>query len=85
MTWEEICGRCKHLTTIGYPDLMARGEGRCTGYDGAAYQLKNPFVTWNHRVCVHFTWASPMAAREPWIKKQQEKEKKNEVQPETKG
>jgi hypothetical protein len=31
MSWEEICARCRHFTTIGYPALKERGEGRCAG------------------------------------------------------
>ena len=85
MTWEEICGRCKHFTTIGYPELKERGEGRCTGYDGTSYELRDPFIRWDHRVCVHFAWASPMAPRSAWIEKQQQEQKNDDAQTETKG
>lgn len=85
MSWEEICARCKHFTTIGYPELKERGEGRCTGYDDALIPLRNPFVTWNHRTCVHFDWASPMAPRSAWIEKQHARHKNDEAQTETKG
>lgn len=85
MIWEEICARCTHFTTIEYPERKARGEGRCTGYDGTSYELRNPFVDWNHRPCVHFVFASPMAPRSAWIEKQQKKQKKDESQTETQG
>ena len=85
MTWEEICARCTHFTTIGHPEHKARGEGRCTGYDGTSYELRDPFIKWDHRVCVHFAWASPMAPRSAWIEKQQQKQKNDEAQTETKG
>lgn len=84
MTWEEICARCRHFTTIGYPELKEKGEGRCTGYDGTSYELRNPVIPWNHRICVHFKRASPMAPRSRWIEKQQEKQKNTAVQTETK-
>jgi hypothetical protein len=85
MSWEEICARCGHFTTIGFPELKERGEGRCTGYDKNIIPLRNPFVTWDHRVCVRFKWASPMAPRSAWIEKQQARERKSELQPETRG
>ena len=85
MTWEEICARCRHFTTIGYPEQKARGEGRCTGYDGTSYELMSPFVAWDHRTCVHFVWATPMAPRSAWIEKQQAKQKNDDVLTETKG
>ena len=80
--WEEICGRCRHFTTIGYPELKERGEGRCTGYDGTSYKLRHPFIAWDHRVCVHFVWANPMAPRSAWIEKQKQKQKNHEAQTE---
>lgn len=80
--WEEICGRCRHFTTIGYPELKERGEGRCTGYDGTSYELRHPFIAWDHRVCVHFVWANPMAPRSAWIEKQKQKQKNHEAQTE---
>ena len=85
MTWEEICARCTHFTTIGYPEHKVRGEGRCTGYDGTSYELRNPFVAWDRQTCVHFIWASPMAPRSAWIEKQQARQKNNEAQTEMKG
>lgn len=85
MKWEEICARCRHLTTVGYAEHQARGEGRCAGYDGTSFELRNPFVRWDHRVCVHFAWASPMAPRDRWIERQQDKQKNDEAEPETKG
>lgn len=83
--WAEICGRCKHFTTIGYPELKARGEGRCTGYDGTSYELRDPFLSWDHRRCVYFAWATPMMPRNAWIEKQQAKQNNDEAQTETKG
>ncbi|GEM_PF-2634781 len=73
---DDICAMCEHLTTKGYPEYMARGEGRCTGYDGSATPLTNPFVTWNNRACVLFDRErdpEARAVRERWIAKQKAK------------
>jgi len=85
---DDICAMCENLTTKGHPEHMARGEGRCTGYDGSFTPLANPFVTWDTAACVLFTRAlgsDARAARERWIEKQQAKSENNDVQTETKG
>ena len=85
---DDICAMCESLTTKGHPEQMARGEGRCTGYDGSFTPLANPFVAWNTPACVLFTRSADeeaRAARRRWIEKQEAKQETNDVQTETKG
>ncbi len=85
---DDICAMCESLTTKGHPERMARGEGRCTGYDGSFTPLTNSFVSWNNPACVLFTRAAgekARAARRRWIEKQESKQETNHVQTETKG
>lgn len=73
---DDICAMCDNLTTKGYPEHMARGEGRCTGYDGSTTPLTNPFAAWDQPACVLFTRAPAgpaREARERWIAKQESK------------
>lgn len=80
---EDICARCENLTTVGYPEQMAAGKGRCTGYDVGFAQLRDPIVAWNLKSCVHFARAPDQEARTKWIEKQQAKQNNNEVQSKT--
>lgn len=70
---EDICARCENLTTKGYPEQMAKGRGRCCGYDSGFAQLRDPFVAWNTKSCIYFAKAPDQEAGAKWIAKQEAK------------
>lgn len=82
---DQVCAECENLTTKDYPEHRARGEGRCTGYDGGRIQLRDPFVPWNLRACALFEWAKDMKPRTTWMAKWKAHAENNEVKTETKG
>lgn len=87
MSRDDICAQCMHLKTKGFPELMAAGKGRCTGYDTFLVKPSDPDVAWNMRACIWFIRdRATREARERWIEKRRAIEQNNnEAQSKTKG